>query len=253
MRCLVDTSTFNSPSPIIEGDAAHHLRTVLRIKAGETLTLLDGEGHRRVVTVTDVSRHRVDTHGTEAIETVPPETPRLRLFQCIAKGARMDWIIEKAAELGVAELIPVLSHRCVIRLKEGETVDRWQRIADGALEQSGGAWRTHIAPVTPFATALNQKTAAEGVPPFSLPPFDLQPSLALYGSLSPKARPLRQCLPATAPATVDWWVGPEGDFSPDETAALNAASALPASLGSRTLRTETAALAGLALLRTHWE
>ncbi|MCL1857008.1 MAG: 16S rRNA (uracil(1498)-N(3))-methyltransferase, partial [Kiritimatiellaeota bacterium] len=233
------------PAPVIEGGAAHHLRTVLRVKAGEALTLLDGEGRRREVRVTDVARHCVATEGAGEVEAVPPETPRLRLFQCIAKGTRMEWLVEKAAELGVAELVPVLSRRVVIRLAEGESVERWQRIADGALEQSGGAWRMRVAPVISFERALAD---GMGQHPFSLSAF--QPSVKLYGSLSPGARPLGDCLPPSPPLSIDWWVGPEGDFTPDEEAALAASGALPVSLGTRILRTETAALAGIILLRS---
>ena len=233
-RCLVSRDLFGLDDFLMEGDVAHHLRTVLRIGEGERLLILDGVGHRKEVVVTEVSRHAARVRSCGGVETVPRARPEITLFQCVIKNARMDWIVEKAAELGVATLVPVVSRHCVVRHEEGVVVDRWQRIADGALEQSNGAWRMTVAPVCGFASALD---AMRG----SVPVF--------VAALSPGAMPLRDAFPKDAPGRVGWFVGPEGDFSEEELARLCAAGAIPVTLGQNILRSETAAMFGLSVIR----
>ena len=167
---------------------------------------------------------------------LPPPPARVTLFQCIAKPARMDWLLEKAVELGVSRISPILSARVVARVRPGETPDRWRRILDAALCQCGGGWATELAPAVDWSGALAAMSALGG------PVF--------VGSLAPGAQPVGDALLARREALrsgpVGWLVGPEGDFAPEELAsALALPNAVPVTLGPNVLRVETAALCGV--------
>ena len=154
----------------------------------------------------------------------------------------MDWTIEKAVELNVSRIVPVISARTVVRLKAQEgtlKVERWKRVACEAARQCGADWLPQIdAPVL-----LDNALALLAV---SAP--------VLVASLYSGTKPLREAL-ATLPLQsrqAGWFVGPEGDFIPEEMARLCTAGAIPVSLGPLILRAETAAIYGLSVLGSRW-
>lgn len=236
-RCLVPPESLEGAACRLPPTVSRHLRTVLRARPGDALQLLDGAGRRRQVRIAALGRETVECEACGSVETLPPPTAAITLFQCVAKGARMDWLVEKAVELGAARLVPVMSHRCVVRLPEGERVDRWDRLADSALEQCGGAWRMGIDPVRGWADAVAEVVRSRPV---------------FVASLAPGARSVAEALagwPGTSGnAAAAWFVGPEGDFEDGELRALLDAGAIPVNLGPRILRTETAAIFGLCAL-----
>lgn len=244
---LVPTETLSGPGPIaLESDAAHHLRDVLRIRPGEAVRLVDGFGHARGCTVESVDKRAVRLAFSGETETLPPPPAEITLFQCVAKPARMDWLLEKIVEVGVARIVPILSERVVAHVKKGETPDRWGRILEAGLCQCGGAHATALAPAVDWAGALDAMRALDA------PVF--------VGSLAPGAIPLlaalRDRIPQSAarPVRLGWLVGPEGDFSPDELAsALALPNAVPVTLGARVLRVETATLYGCSAMLAHAE
>ncbi|MBR1837644.1 MAG: 16S rRNA (uracil(1498)-N(3))-methyltransferase [Kiritimatiellae bacterium] len=220
-------------------DDERHLRDVLRIRPGEKIRLSDGRGRIREAEVAEVSRRSVALGPFGPLVELAPPPSRAVLFACVAKPARMDWLLEKACELGAAKIVPVLSSRVVSKHAPGETPQRWLRIVDSAFCQSGGGWATRLAPCTPWKDAL-AAAAALGGPVFA-------------GSLAPGAEPLGDALLARREALrsgpVGWFVGPEGDFSPEELAELSAVpGVVPVSLGPRVLRVETAAACGLSTI-----
>ena len=237
-RCLVPPDRLRADGPAPLGpDAAHHLRDVLRVRPGDALRLLDGAGAARDARVVAVSKREVRVEPAGPLLALPPPAARLTLFQCVAKPARMDWLLEKIAELGVARLVPVLSRRVVAHLKPGDAPERWRRLLDAALCQCGGGHATVLAPAVDWAGALAQMAALGG------PLF--------VGSLAPGAAPLGDALLARRDALrttpVGWLVGPEGDFAPEElAAALALPNAVPVTFGPRVFRVETAALYGTA-------
>ena len=119
---------------------SRHLASVLRVAPGDALTILDGRGRRREAIVDSVGKRGVTCQPHGGVETLPRPVVPITLFQCVAKQNRMDWLVEKAAELGVARLVPIVSARAVARPASGEKSDRWQRIAESALRQSGSGW-----------------------------------------------------------------------------------------------------------------
>ncbi len=243
---LVPSETLSAAGAFALGEAAaHHLRDVLRARPGEAVRLADGAGRAREAAVAAVSRREVLVEPRGPLLEAPPPAPAVTLFQCVAKPTRMDWLLEKAAELGAARVVPILSARTVARLREGEAPERWRRILDAALLQCGGFWRTELAPAVGWAGAMDAMRA-----------FRAAGGALLAGSLAPGARPLGETIlalrarPEGAPAAWGWLVGPEGDFAPEElAAALGEAGAVPVTLGRRVLRVETAALQGLAAIR----
>lgn len=243
---LVSTETILADGAFApDAEAVHHLRDVLRARVGEGVRLTDGAGRAREAVVAALSRRGALVEPRGPVRETPPPAPPVTLFQCVAKPARMDWLLEKAVELGAARIVPVLSERTVARLRPGETPDRWRRLLDAALLQCGGCWRTALEPAVDWPGAMAAMRA-----------FRAAGGALLAGSLAPGARPLGETVlalrggPSGPPPAWGWLVGPEGDFSPDElAAAVGDAGAAPVTLGRRVLRVETAALQGLAVLR----
>jgi len=223
-------------------DEAHHALSVLRLRAGEQVTVLDGVGHEHICEALEVARKSVRLRVLET-RLHPPPSFEITLFQCVVKGRAMDNIIQKATELGVQRIVPVLAARTVAHLDDdrAETrVEKWRAIAIEAVKQCGNPWLPRLDPPQPFA----QRLAADES-------FDL----ALVAALDANARTLRQTVSVAtaagmeAPRSVAIWIGPEGDFTPAEMAGLLARGAQPVTLGPLVLRADTAAIAALALVQ----
>ena len=221
-------------APALTGDEARHLSQVLRIKPGAAITVFDGCGNRASAEVLTVTRDHVALR-LDAAQTTPVTRPAITLAQAIPKGKNMDLIVQKAVELGIAAIQPLVTRHTVVHPGDGKS-DKWRRIALEACKQCGQDTLPAIAEPLPFEQWLGSLTDTSG--------------LHLIASLAPGARALREVLhahPGTAAATL--LVGPEGDFSPRETTAALAAGFLPVSLGPIVLRVETATLFCLSALR----
>jgi 16S rRNA (uracil1498-N3)-methyltransferase len=208
------------------------------VQPGAALTLFDGHGGQYQATLLDIGKRRasasVGAHEAAEVELPYPVT----LAQGLPEGSKMDWIIEKAVELGVAAIQPLAAQRSVVRLS-GERAEKrhahWQGVIVAASEQSG---RNRLAALTPVAD-FGRWLAAPSPPPRIL--------------LSPRATTsLADWARANPPQALTLMVGPEGGFTREEEDAALAAGALPLSMGPRVLRTETAALAALAMLAGIW-
>ncbi len=208
------------------------------MRVGEELKLLDGSGRARLARVTAADRHGVSVETLGDVIAAPRTRPSVTLFQCVAKPARMDWLLEKAAELDVARIVPVLSARVVAHMRKGDVPDRWRRILDSGLCQSNGLWATELAPAVDWNGALDAMRAFRGK--------------ILVGALVPGAVPLRDALnECRGDEECAALIGPEGDFTPDELAsALALPNARGVSLGERVLRVETAAVYTVSAIRT---
>ena len=221
-------------APALTGDEARHLSQVLRIKPGETITVFDGCGRRAAAEVLSISRDHV---SLDLVETQSPEPPlpAITLAQAIPKGKNMDFIVQKSVELGITAIQPLVTRNTVVKPGEGKS-DKWHRTALEACKQCGQDTLPKIDNAQPFDRWLANQSET--------------PGLKIIASLAPGARPIRETLhshPRTREATL--LVGPEGDFSPEETAAALAAGFLPVSLGDIVLRVETATLFCLSALR----
>ncbi|CAI8789531.1 Ribosomal RNA small subunit methyltransferase E [Methylococcus capsulatus] len=220
---------------VLDGERAHYLRTVLRLKRGFDLTVFNGEGgefaarigvcHREAVSLT-VGEHRPDDRESRL---------DVRLGLGISRGERMDLAIQKAVELGVGAITPLFTERCVVQLdgeRKAQRLEHWRRVVWAACEQSG------------------RNRVPEVLEPRSLEAW-LPEAAGLRICLDPHAvHSLRELAPPVGSVTL--LSGPEGGFSDAERAMAVAAAFVPIRLGPRVLRTETAALAALAAIQTLW-
>ena len=226
------------PTSALTGDEARHLSQVLRIKPGEMITVFDGLGRRAEAEVLTVSRDRVSLQLGDTLTPATP-LPAITLAQAIPKGKNMDLIVQKAVELGIAKIQPLITRNTVVQPGEGKS-DKWRRNALEACKQCGQDTLPQIADPLPFDRWLE---SGAGVSPAAN-------HLRLIASLAPGAKPIREVLrshPGITSATL--LVGPEGDFTPAETSAALEAGFLPISLGDIVLRVETATLFCLSALR----
>ncbi|MCU0750805.1 MAG: 16S rRNA (uracil(1498)-N(3))-methyltransferase [Akkermansiaceae bacterium] len=221
-------------SASLTGDEARHLSQVLRIKPGETITVFDGMGQRAKAEVLTVSRDLVSLK-LAAPESPPIPLPEITLAQAIPKGKNMDLIVQKAVELGIARIQPLVTKNTIVQPGEGKS-DKWRRNALEACKQCGQDTLPQIADPLPFDRWIASLTES----------IDLK----IIASLAPGALPLRETLqrhPGTTAATL--LVGPEGDFTGQEVDAAITSGFHPVSLGSIILRVETATLYCLSALR----
>jgi 16S rRNA (uracil1498-N3)-methyltransferase len=235
---------FYCPQPLASGatvdqpeSVAHHLH-VVRMQPGAELTLFDGRGGQYTATLADIGKRRASATINEhqALEVELPYS--ITLAQGLPEGTKMDWIIEKAVELGVAAVQPLAAQRSVVRLS-GERAEKrhahWQGVIVAASEQSG---RNRLAQLSPVS---------------DLKPWLGTPSTGTRILLSPRAtQSLAGWAQSNAPQDLTLLVGPEGGFTREEEDAALAAGAVALSMGPRVLRTETAALAAMAVLGGAW-
>jgi 16S rRNA (uracil1498-N3)-methyltransferase len=221
---------------LLTGDEAKHAAQVLRLRPGDRVTVFDGRGRSAAAEVLEVARSEIRLAlGAEVIR--PPLAPEIVLAQAVPKGKTMDLIVQKAVELGVSAIQPLITRHTVVQVEEDEASRKsakWQRVALEACKQCGQDLLPEVLPVRDFADWL----------------ADSSGDLKIIASLFPGARPLREILrDAGIPGRVTLLVGPEGDFSATEGAAAVEAGFLPASLGSIVLRAETAAFFGISAIR----
>ncbi|HST31570.1 MAG TPA: 16S rRNA (uracil(1498)-N(3))-methyltransferase [Chthoniobacterales bacterium] len=220
---------------------AHHARDVLRMKRDDRVVVFNGRGREITAEIVDLAREEVRLRKLQENET-PPLRCRITLGQAIPKGKNMDLIVQKAVEIGAAEIAPLISERTIVDLdaKEAEQKQaKWQQVAIEAAKQCGQNW-------------LPAVDAPRKLKDF----FAQQPTqnLRLIGSLQPDAIHLKNVLAdyvsqhGDQPKSVLMLVGPEGDFTPAELALAKSHSCQPITLGPIILRVETAAIFCLSVL-----
>jgi 16S rRNA (uracil1498-N3)-methyltransferase len=235
---------FYCPQPLAVGllidlpeAVAHHVH-VVRLAPGESITLFNGEGGEYTAVLQTVEKRRASAE-IKAHTARDAELPyAVTVAQALPEASKMDWIIEKAVELGAAAIQPLAARRCVVKLS-GDRAEKklahWQGVIVSACEQSGRNRLAQLAPVDEFKDWIAQQDLHRRV---ILTPRASQ-SLADWARHQP-------------PQALTIMVGPEGGFSDEEENLAVAQGALPLSMGPRILRTETAALAALAALNASW-
>lgn len=218
----------------IDGGDARHIGGALRMRPGETLTLCDGKGTDYAATVTAVERESVTLRVDSAVPNATEPTVAVTLYMGLPKGDKMELIIQKAVELGITAICPVITGRSIVRIPDGKEGEkkrvRWQRIADEAAGQSGRGILPQVEAPVSWKLALS-RLAAEN-------------TLICYeGGGSPIGEAVT---PQTE--TLSLVVGPEGGFSPEEVEQVLAGGGRAVTLGPRILRCETAPLAALAVV-----
>lgn len=219
----------------LPSEAQRHLVSVLRLREGDTFRLFDGERAEDFIASLTGNGKRTQAHITEALPNDRESPMRTVLVVSVSRGERMDYSIQKATELGVTEIQPILSERTVVKLTPEKAEKRqihWQRVAISAAEQSGRSKLPHIRPVKPFAEYLSSREAIRGF------------------LLAPEAT--ERCVDAlsTPCEAAEVWIGPEGGFSPSEIERCQTAGLISVRLGPRILRTETAPMVVLTLIQS---
>ncbi|TFW19106.1 16S rRNA (uracil(1498)-N(3))-methyltransferase [Duganella callida] len=235
---------FFYPAPISVGEAislpaelSHHIH-VLRLAPGALITLFNGDGGEYTAVLTDLARR-------SASAEIKAHTPRevelpfaVTLAQALPEGNKMDWIIEKAVELGASGFQPLAAQRSVVRLsaeRAEKKLEHWRGVVVAAAEQSGRNRLPPVAPPLDYKQWISQQ--------------DLHRRIVLSPRAGQSLADWARHQPAQAVTLV---VGPEGGFSNDEEDLALRHGALPLSVGPRVLRTETAALAAIAILSAAW-
>lgn len=225
----------------LTGGEGRHAAEVLRIRSGDEAAVLDGEGRELICRVETVDRKSVQL---KIIETNVSPAPgcAVTLIQAVPKGKILESIIQKATELGVSRIIPLLSERVMTHL-EGESLERkterWRQIAIDAIKQCGQRWLPRVEAPIPLAPLIARAEKYD---------------FALFGALRPGAKHPREYFQnyekshRRCPASIVAWIGPEGDFSPAEYDAIEKSGANPITLGPLILRSETAALYTLSII-----
>ncbi|MCB1127695.1 MAG: 16S rRNA (uracil(1498)-N(3))-methyltransferase, partial [Verrucomicrobiae bacterium] len=230
--CLGDRLTLTA-------DEAAHASRVLRLSVGDVVTVLDGAGTEAVCNIENVSRGAVSLTVVERRTHERPFTA-VMLLQAVTKARSMDVILQKATELGATGIVPVLAERCVPDFTPREAERKrakWQAVTVEAMKQCGTAWLPVVHPPMSLRTVL----AGVGRQP---------DGLALLGDLAPGTESGREMFarqrrsPEWPPRLIRLWIGPEGDFAPQEYEAIRASGAVSMSFGPRVLRSETAAIYG---------
>ena len=216
----------------LHGEDAHHAGRVLRLRPGEAVTLCDGAGTDHDCVVETVEKEAVvcRVQRSHPAETEPKQ--HLTLCMALPKGDKMDFIVQKAVELGVHEIVPYLSKNCVSRPDKTEKkVERWQRIAVEAAKQCGRGFLPKVCAVVTTAQAVERAAQCE---------------TALFFYENERETGLRDALESGVGRTVSLMIGPEGGFAPEEVEMAAQAGLRSVSLGTRILRCETAPVAALA-------
>jgi len=226
---------------ILRDPEARHALQVLRLRPGDPVEVLDGEGTRLHCEVRRAARHAVDLGVTQR-EFVAPLPYRVTLVQALPKGKTFDTIVQKATELGAWRVVPLVSERVVSRPDDAQApakVEHWQRIAIESIKQCGSPWLPKIEPPLSLSEFLARKD-----------PFDLALIASLLGDRQhPRARfEAFRARHGRSPKSICIWIGPEGDFSPEEYRTIQDAGALPITLGPWVLRADTAAICCLAVV-----
>ncbi len=215
--------------------AAHHLTQVLRMRAGDAFVLFNGEGGEFDATIDAIGKKAI-TARIGVFHGVDRESPlSITLAQCISKGERMDYTVQKAAELGAAVIVPLTSTNSVVRLdaeRWEKKLEHWRGVIVSASEQSGRTRVPALHPVTPIERWIAQARGHKII-------------LAIGATQS-----LRTMKQPDGPIAL--LAGPEGDFSADEVRLARDAGFESIGMGPRILRTETAGIAALAAIQALW-
>ena len=240
---------FTDPSQVqgdkieIEGTDVNHIKNVLRMKIGEKVQISDQSGKNYSCELEAFEAEKVRFQILEERESENELPSRIYLFQGLPKSDKMEWIVQKAVELGVYEVIPVATHRAVVKLDEKKAVKkiaRWNAIAEGAAKQSERDVIPCVKEVMSLENALSYAASLDLI----LMPYEdaegMEKTRRVIGQIKPGQ-------------SIGIFIGPEGGFEETEVQKAQKSGAVPVTLGKRILRTETAGLTVLSILMYHLE
>lgn len=241
-RFYVAPEQIHGSTILLDGREAHHALHVLRLRRSEAVVILNGQGAVLECEVQEIRKADLTLRVRE--RKISPELmPRITLFQAIPKGKIIEDIIEKATELGVHRVVPLMTERTLTHLSHEDTIvkqQKWQQVAIEAIKQCGQPWLPRVEAPIPIQKCLERNEKVD---------------LGLVGSLEPGSRVPRDVFqkgwpsPASLANGISIWIGPEGDFNTSEYAGIRASGAIPITFGNLVLRVETAAIFALSMIR----
>jgi len=240
---LIKRKSISFPSAVLEGEEHRHLSRVLRIKPGKRVWLIDEKGERYLAEVREVGENQTKLDILETADK-PEAKIHLTLAQALIKSKKMDFLVQKATELGMTGFIPVVASRSVARIQEREAkkVERWQKIAAGAAKQSRRAFVPSVHPPQTYRSFIRGRHELRRLILCETSGRYLREILAEVPK-SPKDGGIPSVIIA---------VGPEGGWTEEEVHFALENGFEPVSLGKEVLRSETAALAALAMISHFW-
>ena len=207
---------------------AHHIRDVMRLKKGDMVDIFDGNGREYSCFIEEVGKGEVIIKIKEELSSKLDIPFNIILYQAIPKKAKMDFIIEKTVELGVARIVPMITDRTVPEIKDfSKKIERWKRIGMASSKQCGRRILPVISDITDFNSALIGSK---------------QKDIAIFASLDKESKPLKSILRGLTQKNIAVFIGPEGDFSPREISMAKENGCRMCSLGNLILKSETAAI-----------
>lgn len=239
-RFLLTPQAFEARPLRLVDDERQHAR-VLRLKAGDQVMVADGAGRELLARVTRIGTRAVELEPLEVSRRRPEPELAVTLFQGLARGSKLEFIIQKTTELGLARLVPVVSEHSQVKPQPGREhrLERWRTVASQAARQSGRTRVPEIAAPCSFAESVAEGRGADI-------------ALLLDEAKGPEQQWKATCADLPRPKTVALFVGPEGSFSAGEKAQAQAAGIQLVGLGPRILRAETAGVIAVTLALFQW-
>jgi 16S rRNA (uracil1498-N3)-methyltransferase len=229
-RCFYTEPVEPGAEPTIEGEEARHLMQSLRVQVGEMVELLNGQGRRVRAEIIHCERRSLRCRVL-AVDELPRPAVSIMLVQALPKSGKFDLVLQKAVELGVDGILPLISDHAIRRADKPQ---RWQAVCLSAMKQSGNPWLPVVYPAIDVEGFIGSGAS------------DIE--RVLLADLSADAGSLKRAL-ETPVSSIACLVGPEGDFSRKERASLREAGAIPVNLGAHVMRSETAAIFLMSVLR----
>lgn len=221
---------------LIRGAEAHHILDVMRLKVLDKVVAFDGTGKEYIGFIKEAKRKALAVEIVQTRRPLDKENARITLIQAIPKKEKMDYVVEKATELGVYSIIPIMTKRTIVRwdeAKRSRCIERWRRISRESSKQCGRAAIPAIETIKEFNEVVKESSNYD---------------LAIMAALSDDSVRLKDAISGFSGGKIAIAIGPEGDFTPDEIERAKAANFKLVTLGSRVLKSDTAGLAALSIL-----
>lgn len=246
-RFYVSKESIKGNQILIIGKEAHHILDVMRLKVSDEVVVFDGTGKEYIGKVIDAGRKSLSLDIVKTRDIAKEERCGITLIQAIPKKDKMDYIVEKATELGVNSVAPVTTARTIPDwddAKKTEIVERWRKLALEAAKQCGRTNLPEIRPIVDFKEAITASVFVN---------TDAVYSLKLIAALSDRAIKLKDALKGSTGGRITVAIGPEGDFTAEEINMAEGKGFKTVSLGPRVLKSDTAGLAVIAMINYEYQ
>ena len=220
---LTEQDSLDGQEIILRGENFHHLSRVLRTRVGEAVEVCDGKGTDYYCVAREFDKESATLLIERTSSSVTEEGPFITLYQCIAKGDKMEQIITRCTEMGVSRFVPVLSRYCVARPEGNKKIERWQKVALAAAKQSGRGLVPEVKPIMDITDAIEEMSGAE------------------LAFVCYEGETRRSAAELPVAREIAFLIGSEGGLSEQERALWESKGIPAITLGKRILRTENAA------------